>query len=301
MKRRVIQQGGKTLMVSLPIKWAEKYNVDKGDELEIEDNGSKICFRAAETESLSDSVSLSLEGLNERAVRYILSSLHKKGYDELRIEFANPLNLKVIEELVRRLYVGFAIVEQSEKIVVVRCISKELASEFDAALRRAFLVTLSMGDSIIEALRKGEPIAPFEGLESTNNQLTNFCERLLNKNPYLAAKNQSFLYVIAWNLEKVCDDYKYICRLELSGLGQGSLELFEMVQRLLRGYYELFYRFELRAISELADLKKHVQVEGFALLETTRADERRLVFFLLSACYKIVEFSASITAVKHKL
>ncbi len=301
MKRRVIQQGGKTLMVSLPIKWANKFNVNKGDELEIEDNDNKICFKAAENSKQGNSIKISLKELNERAIRYILSSLHKKGYDELVIEYDKVQNIPIIEDLVHNLYVGFAVVEQTPVQLIVRCISQEMESEFDTALRRAFQVTLSMGSSIIEALRKSEPIAQFLSLEKTNNQLTNFCERLLNKNPYLTPKNKAFLYVIAWNLEKVCDDYKYICKLKLDHTRPELLELFESVQQLLRGYYMLFYKFDIKQISVLAELKKGTQERGFELLESSKGAERQMVFYLIAAIMKIVEFSASITAVKYKL
>ena len=43
--------------------------------------------------------------------------------------------------------------------------------------------------------------------ELLNNQLTNFCERLVNKHRF---EKSVFQYIIIWNLEKICDNYKYI-------------------------------------------------------------------------------------------
>ena len=42
MKRRVIQIAESTQLVSLPRKWAKKYNIKKGDELEVEIEGSSV-------------------------------------------------------------------------------------------------------------------------------------------------------------------------------------------------------------------------------------------------------------------
>ena len=35
IKRKVIQLAGRTLVVSLPSKWAKKHNVQKGDEIVV--------------------------------------------------------------------------------------------------------------------------------------------------------------------------------------------------------------------------------------------------------------------------
>ncbi len=294
VKRKVILQGGKTLMVSLPIKWAGQFNIQKGDELEYNTDGAVISF-SAKGEAEVTKTTVNLEGMDERGARYVLSGLHKSGYDEITIYYDN--HLKTIEDLIKNLYVGFAIVEQDKNKVVLRCISRELVSEFEAALRRAFLVTLSLGESMLEALKLNEfsRLGDLTTLEKTNNQLTNFCQRLLNKHPYLYPKKQNFIYTIIWNLEKVCDNYKYICNIDFKGtLDLKEIEALEKVQGLLRGYYELFYKFEIGQVSKLNIKKKGIEKELFLLPDS------KLKFFLLNSIYQIVEFSASMTAFKHE-
>ncbi len=303
MKRSVIQQGGKTLMVSLPIKWAKNYNINKGDELELKIDGNRICFSAS-GESKPEGITVSFEGLSERSIRYVLSGLHKSGYDELNIFYDKQENLEVIEDVLKNLYVGFAIVDQSDKSCKLKSLSKELPDQFDTALRRAFLVTLSMGDSIIEAIEKGKfkALNAIINLEKTNNQLTNFCERLLNKYPFLFPKKQNFMYVVLWNLEKICDDYKYICKNLADYNGKISRELvefFKATQNLLRGFYELFYKFSLEKLSQLNEEKKRIEQHHFKLGETLKGEELKLWFYLMSAIYKIVEFSASTCALRY--
>ncbi len=302
MKRKVILQGGKTFMVSLPIRWAKQVRVGKGDELECSTTPNQVCF-SAKKEQVPQQIQVNLEGLSERAIRYILSGLHKSGYDEITAYFHNQENLEIIEDLVKNLYVGFAIVEQDDKKCVLKCISKELAGEFDTALRRAFLVTLSLGESMLEALNNSRfsQLKDLLRLEKTNNQLTSFCERLLNKNPGIAPEKHNFLYVIAWNIEKVCDDYKYICR-ELQDykgkLSRPLLQATAEAQNLLRGYYELFYRFDITKLSRLNEKKEQIQDKLFAMKLSQK--EHKISFYLLDAIFKLVEFSASMTAVRNE-
>jgi len=42
MKRKLIEQGGGTLMVSLPSRWIRDFELEKGDEVEIEEIGKQI-------------------------------------------------------------------------------------------------------------------------------------------------------------------------------------------------------------------------------------------------------------------
>ncbi len=304
MKRRVIEQGGKTLMVSLPIKWAERFHIKKGDELEISLEGNRACFSAT-GEPTVENVSVDLEGMNERSIRYLLSGLHKSGYDEITIYYNSIENLAIIEDLVKNLYVGFAIVEQDGKRCVLRPISKELPSEFEAALRRAFLVTLSMGEAVIDSIKSGKnkQLVAIESLEKTNNQLTNFCQRLLNKDPFIAANRQSFLYVICWNLEKICDQYKYICnefKGKSKGPGNNVVKWLEDATALLRGYYELFYKFEIAKLSELSETGKKLQGNILKELGKLHEDDARLAYYALCIANQAVEFSASMAAVRYR-
>ena len=42
MKRSVIQLAGKTLLVSLPSKWARNCGVRKGEDIEVEERGKSL-------------------------------------------------------------------------------------------------------------------------------------------------------------------------------------------------------------------------------------------------------------------
>ena len=42
MKRKLVQQGAATMMVSLPSKWIKKFGLKKGDEIDLEEKGSII-------------------------------------------------------------------------------------------------------------------------------------------------------------------------------------------------------------------------------------------------------------------
>ena len=246
MKRKIVKQGAATMTISLPAKWCKSSSLKGGDEIELDEKNNNLIISTTKLNTLKQT-KLDLTNLDERVVRWSLSSLHKSGFSEIELIYKDISILKVVRELIKDLLIGIAIIEQTDKRFVLKSITKDNSEEFDNILRRAFLVTLSMGDNSLQAIKNKEPtqLKELVTLEKTNNQLTNYCERLLNMKGYKNAKT-NFIYVIIWNLEKVCDDYKLICDHILknpTNLSDKTLKLYEKCNNILRTYYEIFYKF----------------------------------------------------------
>ncbi|MFH1073117.1 MAG: AbrB/MazE/SpoVT family DNA-binding domain-containing protein [Nanoarchaeota archaeon] len=305
MKRKVIQLAGKTLVVSLPSKWARQNNVKKGQEVDVEEKGHDLLIK---TQSVPEEMKKSFDakGISERVFRWSLSSLHKQGYDEIEVLFDNPKVLEWLDDLVKNLFIGFVIVDQSGKRCLVRRISQEMDKEFDTALRRAFLVTISLGESMIELYKKKERVrfAELVSLEKTNNQLTNFCERILNKMGHPDPKKTCFYYAIVWNTEKICDDLKYFCKyISLSKnkkirFSADVLTFLEHAIKFFKDFYAIVYKFDFRQLEALNEERKRFLREKEKYLKAKTPEEIVLLDYLLSFIIKIDEYSASMIAVK---
>jgi len=121
-----------------------------------------------------------------------------------------------------------------------------------------------MAESSLKIIKEGnnENLLQLLNLELTNTQLTNFCERLLNKG-YKDSKITTYLYLIAWNLEKIADEYKYICKLlakEKTKLSEETIQIYEDTNKYLRWFYEIFYNFKIEDLVKLhKELEKILQ------------------------------------------
>ncbi len=304
MKRKTIQLAGKTLVVSLPAKWVHQQGVKKGDEVEILEEGGTLRIGAGASSPPCKKVQVNFRGLNERTIHWLLSAVHKKGYDEIECFFDDAHAVEIVHTLLKDLFIGFVILEQSEKRCVLKHVAQDTVSEFDAALRRNFLIGLSMGESCVKLLRQSE-LKKLEGLlymEALNNQLCNFCERLINKN-VMSDEQKCFWYVIVWNLEKVVDEYKYICvylkdkKIKVDG---ELIMLFENVNALLRKYYELFYKFDSDALPDLFDEKKRLDEAGEKILGTSSKEMCVVTHHLLCCASHIIDFSTSMIALRYE-
>lgn len=306
MKRKLIQMAGKTMVVSLPSSWVKKYGLKKGEEIDLEEQGQRVVISTGKEYDI-EKVRIDLKGATERAIRWTLSALHKSGFDEIVIDHDKKETVKIIEELIKDLYTGFTIMEQTKERCILKSISKDKESELDPTLRRAFLVTMSMGEETLEAIKKRKfgDLKELAMKERMNNQLTNFCERILNKRGYKDHKKTNFMYVIAWNLEKICDNYNYICNLLKDAkkvkIGNDIIKLYESANNLFKEYYGLFYKFDINRLSELGAKKKEIEKETRKIMKGKTEIEVELIHHLLTIVSQTADFSASTIALNQRI
>ncbi|HZX11969.1 MAG TPA: AbrB/MazE/SpoVT family DNA-binding domain-containing protein [Candidatus Nanoarchaeia archaeon] len=301
MKRSVIQLAGKTFVVSLPSAWVKKHDIKKGEELDFEEREEGLLIRR-ETPAHSGKITLDGRTLNKRALKFALAGLHKYGYDEIEVLYSKKESLDLIEDLVKNLFVGFVVLDQSPKKCLLKSVSTPVPSEFDATLRRAFLVTLSLGTSALENITQGnfKELNNLIKLEETNNQLTNFCQRILNKVP--TTQKNLFRYVIAWNLGKIADEYKYACQQLASckqPLSTDILDVFKQVNEYFSKYYHLLYKFNIEMLNELAEERITIE-EKMKILKLKNDHEKLLLNYLFAILMKTTDFSTSFFVLHHQ-
>jgi len=296
VKRKVIQLAGKTFVISLPSAWVKQWGITKGEEIELLENGPQLQITTSKARDMKK-CSVDFTNASERVIRWVLSSLHKKGYDEIEMITSSKEQEAIIDELLKDLFIGFAIIHKTAGSCIVRCLSKEFEDQFDIILRRAFLVTLSLAEQTTELAASGkyDQLPTLATLEKNNNQLTNFCQRILNKRGNPDATKTTFLYVITWNLEKIADEYKYLGKslAVRKQIGKQTLALLKETNRLLRDYYELFYSFDLQGLNRLATAYKKLHEDIEQLM--TKEDPLHLSY-LSHIVLKIADFSPSTVA-----
>ena len=302
MKRKVIQLAKKTLVVSLPIKWTRKIGLNKGDEVNVEERDNALIVSSEKIKRECGSIEVNLSGSSPRAAEWVLSALHKKGYDEIKILYDNERIAKLAHEVTRDLFVGFAVMQQSINSCTLKSIATESEEEFNKTLRRAFLVTLNLAENSLELIKEKKYLELKEilALEQTNNQFTNFGERILNKSGAKDPKNTCFLYIINWNLEKVCDEYRYICEYlsenDKLKLSKDIINVYESCNKLFRLFYETFYKFDIDKLNYKSQQRKSLKEEIKTLLRKSPEKERILLIYLFNLAEEISRFSPSTVA-----
>ncbi|MFH1917397.1 MAG: AbrB/MazE/SpoVT family DNA-binding domain-containing protein [Nanoarchaeota archaeon] len=305
MKRKVIQLAGKTLVVSLPSKWAKAANVKKGDEVEIEEKGRDLLLKTSgEAEEMK--ITLDAKGMSEQVFRWCISSLHKQGYDEIEITYNKKEYQEWTNDLVKNLLLGFVITSHNPNRIIVRRISQDMESEFETSLRRAFYVTINLGEELVTLLKKKQynQIIDLLPLEKTNNQLTNFCERLLNKKGHPRAKKTCFYYCIVWNIEKICDEYRDICRFfakhEHAKYSKELINMIESSVLFLKEYVKVLYDFNMENLDDLHKERREFMTRVEAAFVKKGVEEQIILGKIMGIVGKIDDFSASTISIHLK-
>lgn len=262
MKRKIVQHGSSSLTITLPIKWIKKFNLKKGDLLDLEESGPSI---RVSTQQGVASPKKSME-IEEAGIftKNNLSHLYQLGYDEIEIRFENKETLDQINQRLPSC-MGFEIIDQKENMVLIKSIATTIETEFDTLLRKSFLITNEMAKNILHALEKQQynKLQEIRNMESLNNKFTDICIRILNKRGYKVQMRTMQMYEIVKNIERIADKFKYICDLFADynkPISKEILKLFKEVIDYYLAFYNMFYKFDPK-------LKKKIYVDRKKLVE----------------------------------
>ena len=93
MKRKLVKQGSSTMMVSLPSKWIQKNQLNKGDEIDLElNNNMLIIKKEGNYEKTIKKTEVKITTNNESSIRTIIKNSYRLGYDLIKIEFNTKNN-----------------------------------------------------------------------------------------------------------------------------------------------------------------------------------------------------------------
>jgi len=301
MKRKVIQLAGKTLVVSLPTEWARKYNIKKGDEIEIEEIKNKLII-SPEKELTKESISLDVSGLSPMIYR-ILGAVYKAGYDEVEVRYETKRDLEEIEEVAMREFIGFEIVRKGKNSVMMKGVSEIQHGEFDTMLRRTFLLILEIAEEGFEAMKAldKKTLLKLVELDKEVNKYADFCRRSLNKRGYASFIKTPTIYFIVEELEKVSDAYRDLCKetIELNKrLNDEIISLYEKVNVFFREFYELYYKFDMNKLAEHGKKREELIEALKNLMKKTSKDELLFLFLLSLIVEEIFNMNGALIASK---
>ncbi len=287
VKRKIVQHGNTSLTISLPISWARKFNLKKGDELDLKEKDKSLIISTDRAFQIGSAV-LDISGFDEKTIVWYIQALYKSGYDEVKIIFGSHSQMNIIQKIMSY-FIGYTIMEQRGNSCTIRSISQVIEQEFESALKRTFLVTISMADGTYEAI-KNKDTESFHSLmimEETNNQLVSFCHRLLNKHGYSSHSKTTSVYVIVSLLENIADNYrnmmKDIIEKDITlDYKEDIIEIFSDVNNLLRNFYSIFYKHENKKVVEMSSDVNNLFGKIMERLESSSRSEKYILYYLNS-------------------
>ncbi len=252
MQRKVNQIGPSTLMVSLPSKWAKKYNVKKGDSLEIEEREKNLLLHQPESKVREGTkISLDLHELNASLIWYQLTAAYRSGADEIHLNFSEEMvrddrlekNVEIHELLqtITDRCIGMGVIRNTPSAYVIKEISSIKQEEFAIIFRRIFFSLLVMFDDIIEGIEKKNKkiinhVAQYADIQV--NKFCDYCIRILTKTNDMTAMLTSVIF----RLEEVGDSLKHLAEhLLKKELGDDILDFIKNGKILLSAMEKFYF------------------------------------------------------------
>ncbi len=250
MRRKLVQHGASTLITSLPRKWCEKFDLKKGDEINIEERGPLLEI-STEKALVVRTQSLDIRKLSTSLIwRYILT-LYRYGVDEIIITHDSQMDL--IQEITNSL-IGFGIVKQEEQKITIRDLSGVSETEFNTIYRRCFFLLLDMAERTLELHSKNQKLLPVSNLDKNLNKYVDYCLRVLNKRGFSDPRHTSLYYYTIIQIEYIGDIYSRIAK-----TNPKELKFLKEVNQLLRKFYELCFDYSNTKAQEIFDIRKQIE------------------------------------------
>lgn len=292
MKRKIMKIANTTYVVSLPLKWAREHNIQKGDEIEVNEikNGLTLTIDSLNKKN-DESYYIDLQNLKKVSNRYV-TALFRKGVNEIKFNYKTPQIYQLIKKCISEQTIGLEVVSQTKNHCVIKDLSGIHDEQFLNVLRRIWLLILEMSkDSLIFAIKKDvDSLKNMYYRDRDINKFANYCLRTLINDKTLNEYNRIIFFHFIRNLEEVGDNYKDFCAYferNLYTLSEEEKNQFEVVNNLFNNFYKLFYSFSddklEKILIESGDIYKQIEI----LFQKNKVDRMTLHYlFSIVTCIK---------------
>jgi phosphate uptake regulator len=255
MKRKINRVGTSTLTVSLPSKWARKYGVNVGDEVDVVEDGKSLVIGSEQKRTLGKKV-VEVQSTKE-FVKRLLYVPYVLGYEEIEVTFKEQKVMEKIEQTVE-IMSGFEIIDQRPGFCLIQNIAKEEETKFKEIFKRLVFLVQTMGDELEKGLKEdSENLNGLPPMRRMANKLTLFCGRILHLKGHKDQDRTIRYFLIVNLLEKIAihlrdlgDHFKD----RKSKYTTNEIKWVKYVNEQLKLFTKLF--FDEKKMDQLADFRR---------------------------------------------
>ena len=291
--RKVQKVGYSTLSVSLPMNWAKKAGVEKGDLVFISEESDGALRLTTEQGKVEDNTVYIVDVDkcdNTKVLARVIVGNYVLGRNVIKVESDRRLmreQIESIREVTQRL-LGIGIIEESDRHLLLQCSINPKNFPLETVVRRLFVITSIMFKEILDSLIDGD-------MELAKDAITREYEAdtiywLLAR--LLASAQQSKVIsesigisdpmdivqysIIAWYLEMIGDRVNNIAEsiIRLQPIRHESDD--DLIDRLTQIGMIAFTMFD-KAVKSVFDRNLTVASDAVDLYETVANEESRLL------------------------
>ena len=278
MKRKLVRQGSSTMMISLPSKWIKANKLDKGSEVDLEEENNRLVI-GTETKGKLET-SINLPSLAESLIRVLIVNSYREGYDKIIVHLSDEKQFKILQEIIKTKLIGFDIIKKEKSSCTVENVTEPSINQFDNILGKLFDNILELIEITKQKLESKKPEENFEETEDRIQKYDNFCRRVINKQN--SNKKSEFLIFLTqinhaqrevYHLNKMSTGKHE----KIAGLLNETKELFNLITK---SYKEK----NPEILAKIHELEKEILYKkGYLALEKSKGKESIIIYHILSS------------------
>lgn len=296
MKRKLVKQGAATLMVSIPSKWAKKLNLDKGDEIEVEEKGKQLILSLDSKSSKKKETIIEINEQNKHDLYPILTHAYRKGFHKIILKGQMSSYSREIRHITSNLLLGFEVTEFSSEKCVVEEISEASEGKYEVMMKKIFTIIKESQEMIIEDFKKGtfKDLQEIEDTRNQNDKFLLFCRRMITLgnfegNPVSEWELLTFLMHIQ---HAYCYLHKYASKHKIKH-EKLMIELLEELKKYFALFENAYYIKDIKSIHKINE-QKHKFHFGKCLEAIEKANGKSsVVYSYIKDIFRLIQIGTS--------
>lgn len=283
MKRKLVQQGAATLMVSLPRRWIKQFNLKKGEEIEIQEQENTLLLSGKEVKVRKET-ELTLANKTEAFIRFLIISLYRAGYEKVTLRFEQEEQFRIINQTIKNYLIGFDVVEKKKGYCVIENMTEPSPDQFEIILQKILYNIKTMIGTTVERLEAKKPVMDYKEVLQNIHQYDNFCRRTLTKqHNERAVYYWNFLSVIIHNSRDLYNLNKFLDNKKSTKASRETINLLKNSTELIEEIIKAYQKKDIKELGEVDEKKKTLISRGFELLKKTRGNETEITHYIITS------------------
>ena len=293
MERKLVKQGASTIMVSLPAKWIRKFDLKKGDSINLREKDNRILIFPKEKEEKLET-KIKLRGLTESSIRTLITNTYRRGYDKIDVKFENKKQFQLLKTVVKTRLIGFEVVEKKKKSCVVENITEPSTDKFKPLLNKVFMNISSLFEITKEKMAGEEAKENYEEVEERIQKYDNFCRRVIFKKKHKGEDSEMFWTFLTLLIHGQREIYHLNKLIRKKKVSKKTIDLLDKSKKIFELIHKSFKNEDISPLSKVHKIEKEaIYKEGFDLLKTKK--ENPIIYHILLSIREFYQSNSPLT------
>lgn len=282
MKRKLVKQGAATLMVSLPSKWAKKFRLGKGDEIDIEETDSNLII-SKEAVKEKKQANIDLTNYTESSIRTAVVNAYRAGYDSIEISFKDEKQYKILLNTLKNYIIGFEITKKEKDFCIIENITEPSEEQFEVLFRKILYNISLLINNTEKRLKENAQFGDYEEVVFKIHQYDNFCRRVMSKKNLFGSKSNLFWTFSGILIHGQREIYLLNKFLDKNKVTFRNFELYESLKKIFNLLSEAYAKKDITNLEKIHELEKAIIYRDFYNLIQKNQKENIVLYHIAAS------------------